>query len=673
MQHHAAPFFRCVLLKKSKSNEGTEVKLEARPSVLLDEGESEACHHVHHSPHNELIGYVCGTRCQDVAPTTDFKASADASPSKISGKTPSHPYPMKHVASGRYLAVHSIVVQKEYQRLGVARALLEYYIKSVEIYNAELDEAGLNRRRNKIKAKKQDTKIEKIILLVKSSMANLFLPLAFQWRATLKIGEDSLYEMEREVDSCSSGYSSMSLTDLQLHPLMGQDCFLVDAFANPEHGTGNPAAVVLLQDSPYKLLADYCNTGEAGQSLNRSMTLHRGASNNSEVHDEEERAKMQAEAWMVSMSKEFNQSATAFTWPTGAGDSDNSVGKDSSSLSDDGLNRSQNEESSGQEAQSEMHHFIRFYTCAGVEIDTCSHATLAAASVFFCQSGKEKTILSFHSRNDHVIRASNVSPPLLEKPNQCPPSPITQISPPIKSPPRVAVQASTAGMEFNSVSVAIDYPWRTVKPVPSCPEGQGAVLAMLRRAFFRAWSVASLDESDHETDGLAFSLSLHHVSYMGVTRDREDLLVELSVEGFDMLSGRSVDYDAMRQGWNGYTEGVIICCVPGQLDENNSSEDLLNVHDESGDGIKESSEDISIDFRSRYFQPKLRLEDPASGWPHCALGPYFGCRLGKQRLVGLQSSNRGGLVECVLKEGEQKVCIVGAAVTTLAGKTLLRV
>jgi len=674
IQHHAAPFFRCVLLKKSKSDEGRE---NDKGEVKLDEGESEACHHVHHSPNNELIGYVCGTRCHDVAPTTEFKSSpsvdADQPPLTSSEKSqpPPYPYPLKHEASGRFLAIHSIVVQKEYQKLGVAKALLEYYIKSVEIYNAELDEAGINRRRNKLKARKRDTKIEKIILLSKSSMVNLFLPAGFQWRATVKIGGDPLYEMERGVESSPSSHTSVSSTDLQPHPLMGQDCFLVDAFANPEFGRGNPAAVVVLQSSPAKLISDYYNNVVNEKMLQRSM------SNGSKVQDEEELAKRQAEAWLHSVAKEFNQPATAFIWPIGTGSIDISLGKDSSStISDDELNLSQHEGSSnGQETQSELHYFIRFYTSAGVEINTCSHATLAAASVLFRQYGKENTLLSFHSRKDVVIQASNVSPPVLIESNQCPPSSSPQALPPVKSPPRLMTQASTAGMEFDGVSVAIDYPWRSVEPVPPGPEGQGAVLAMLRRAFFRAWSVVAPDEKDNDTDGLAFSLSMHHVAYMGVTEDREDLLVELSVEGFDMLTGRSVDYDSLRQGWNGFTEGVIICCVPESLDENDTSGVILDTHAEiNGDGVrKETSGDFSIDFCSKYFQPKLRNEDPASGWPHCALGPYFARRLGKQRVMGLQSSERGGLVECVLKENEQKVCIIGAAVTTLAGKTLMRV
>jgi predicted PhzF superfamily epimerase YddE/YHI9 len=61
-------------------------------------------------------------------------------------------------------------------------------------------------------------------------------------------------------------------------------------------------------------------------------------------------------------------------------------------------------------------------------------------------------------------------------------------------------------------------------------------------------------------------------------------------------------------------------------------------------------------------------EDPVSGWPHCALGPYFGARRGKQRLVGIQESDRTGLVECILKEDEQKVTIIGSTLTTVAGR-----
>lgn len=69
------------------------------------------------------------------------------------------------------------------------------------------------------------------------------------------------------------------------------------------------------------------------------------------------------------------------------------------------------------------------------------------------------------------------------------------------------------------------------------------------------------------------------------------------------------------------------------------------------------------------FEPKVGVnEDPVSGWPHCALGPYFGVRRKKDRLFGLQESERTGIVECVLKEDEKRVCIIGNTVITVAGK-----
>lgn len=715
-QHHAAPFFCCVLKESGKGpnpNEKREGELHALS--LLDEGETgsdklrrkdsdEACHHVHHSPHSELIGYVYATRCHDVIPAAEYNTSTglslDEESHKTSEKSQYYPYSTKHEANGRHLAIHSIVVQKEYQRLGVARALLEYYIKSIEIYNSDLGEAGVNRRRNQLKAKNPDKGIERILLLSYSSMANLFLPGGFRWRATIKGGENPLYELEREVESPPSPLP-VSLPDIQPHPLLEQDCFLVDAFANPrERGSGNPAAIVVLQDSPTNLIADYYNNVDTSQSdampkcsdtiamMKMKIILAAKA-----VQEDAELADKEAEAWMQSIAREFNQPATAFVWPIdfdnnepsleikGRRDSSSISRRDSSSISDDELNLSYQEESSnGPAPTSEFHHFIQTYTREGVETDMGVHATLAAASVLFtpnatANSAGERT-LSFHSRNDIVLQSTLVSPSLSEESFHSPSSPAPQALPDGKPSARLTTQTTTPPMQSNSTRIALECPWMTVEPVPPGSEGRGAVLAMLRRSFFRSWSVVAQDENnnDHDTDELAFSLSADHVIFVGITSGGDHLFIELTVEGFDMCGrSSSVDYDALRKGYSGYKKGVIICCeVPEALDAEATSEDVLDGHAE-GDGSNDhelpQEEAISIDFCSRFFEPTC--EDPVSGWPHCALGPYFGARRGKQRLIGLQSSDRSGLVECILKESEQKVCIIGSAVTTIAGKTMM--
>jgi predicted PhzF superfamily epimerase YddE/YHI9 len=55
-----------------------------------------------------------------------------------------------------------------------------------------------------------------------------------------------------------------------------------------------------------------------------------------------------------------------------------------------------------------------------------------------------------------------------------------------------------------------------------------------------------------------------------------------------------------------------------------------------------------------------------TGSAHCALGPYWGRKLGKTTLVGYQASARGGLVR-VTVAGE-RVRLGGRAVTVVRGE-----
>src|SRR5262249_37048147 len=53
----------------------------------------------------------------------------------------------------------------------------------------------------------------------------------------------------------------------------------------------------------------------------------------------------------------------------------------------------------------------------------------------------------------------------------------------------------------------------------------------------------------------------------------------------------------------------------------------------------------TFDFVSRFFAPGAGInEDPVTGSAHCALGPFWGERLGKSELRGYQASHRGGIV-----------------------------
>lgn len=68
------------------------------------------------------------------------------------------------------------------------------------------------------------------------------------------------------------------------------------------------------------------------------------------------------------------------------------------------------------------------------------------------------------------------------------------------------------------------------------------------------------------------------------------------------------------------------------------------------------------DFVSRFFAPSARVaEDPATGSAHCALGPYWSERLGKESLVGYQASQRGGVIRTAWRG--DRVTLSGQAIT----------
>jgi PhzF family phenazine biosynthesis protein len=83
--------------------------------------------------------------------------------------------------------------------------------------------------------------------------------------------------------------------------------------------------------------------------------------------------------------------------------------------------------------------------------------------------------------------------------------------------------------------------------------------------------------------------------------------------------------------------------------------------------VTAASDDPAFDFVSRFFAPNAGIaEDPVTGSAHCALGPYWGERLGKADLKGYQASARGGVVGVGLR-GE-RVALRGRAVTVVRGE-----
>ena len=82
-------------------------------------------------------------------------------------------------------------------------------------------------------------------------------------------------------------------------------------------------------------------------------------------------------------------------------------------------------------------------------------------------------------------------------------------------------------------------------------------------------------------------------------------------------------------------------------------------------GEADVAADYTADFVSRFFHAADGTEDQVTGSAHCALGPYWIGRLGRQPLTGRQLSARGGLVRVAL-DGDQ-VLLGGEALVMAEG------
>lgn len=90
---------------------------------------------------------------------------------------------------------------------------------------------------------------------------------------------------------------------------------------------------------------------------------------------------------------------------------------------------------------------------------------------------------------------------------------------------------------------------------------------------------------------------------------------------------------------------------------------------EIGLGVIVTARGETCDFVSRCFYPKLGVdEDPVTGSAHSFLAPLWKSILGKDNLIGIQLSMRGGVVACELVG--DRVNLSGQAVLYLQGELL---
>lgn len=89
-----------------------------------------------------------------------------------------------------------------------------------------------------------------------------------------------------------------------------------------------------------------------------------------------------------------------------------------------------------------------------------------------------------------------------------------------------------------------------------------------------------------------------------------------------------------------------------------------------GVAVTSRSDGMEDDFVSRYFAPWAGInEDPVTGSVHACLGPYWGKRLGKDKMTAFQASERGGVIK--VKLSGDRVLLSGQAVMVFEGFLLV--
>ncbi|KAK1747926.1 phenazine biosynthesis-like protein [Skeletonema marinoi] len=548
-QHHAAPFFRCAfLIDNGGSTSHTDISNGnmggmGSPSIGGTTSTSSSISRpVKSTPMNltqtlkgRIIGYICSTRC------SSFTEEAMKS----------------HDATGKYW---EFIV-----------AMMKDYLSAME---------RLNSKEGILKVK-----MDKIVLIAKKNLLAFYVRNGFRAMGISSIvhGKEQWFELERDLPTDE---------DANKHK-----CFLLDSFADVDkEGSGNPAGVVLLDESPGGKVGDVTNNNSFDDEELDDI-MEDGDDNN--VAPE---IPPRGVEWMAAVAKEFNQSETAFIWPL--------------------PNYEVSEETC---------------VCPPKQQTLTASPNAYAFVIIPDQEWKYKTgrwkQRTFYAKHDKLQAELIVSQPSLSS---------------------SMTAASINNNNSNASRIAMDFPWKNVTLIPAGGEDHKAVLNMLSNAFFGT-SIKAEVESDLKAKFCAFFNQKTNRTRIGTTDVKEDLFIELTEEGFDLLRGIKVDYSSLSE-WLGYSRGVIICCVACK----ESSEVEIG-------GNRPGCKPV-VDFRSRFFGPKVGIdEDPVTGSAHCSLGPYFGTKLGKKVVIGKQESERGGLVECILKQEEGRVCIVGTAVMTVSG------
>ena len=124
------------------------------------------------------------------------------------------------------------------------------------------------------------------------------------------------------------------------------------------------------------------------------------------------------------------------------------------------------------------------------------------------------------------------------------------------------------------------------------------------------------------------------------------------------------------EAWTGHDEYMLVFNTEDEVKNAVCDLEKAKNIDLSGLIITAKSNRLDVDFVSRYFGPKIGIdEDPVTGSAHTILVPYWHQVTKKSEFKAFQLSKRGGELHCKINGGRVK--IGGSAVTFLEGTVYL--
>ena len=113
------------------------------------------------------------------------------------------------------------------------------------------------------------------------------------------------------------------------------------------------------------------------------------------------------------------------------------------------------------------------------------------------------------------------------------------------------------------------------------------------------------------------------------------------------------------------SDDIVVVVNDAQLIES-LTPDMQQMKHLPGRGIVVTAKGSDVDFVSRWFGPKVGVEeDPVTGSAHTSLAPFWAKKLGKRQLTARQGGARKGALSCEI-EGE-RVIIKGCVAPYLKG------